>query len=68
MRGTEIEECCDETPLDGVLEFELGSEGGIGLREGFEFRDIVDGDREEGKTTTLPLEVEVSVFAIFVLW
>jgi hypothetical protein len=82
LRGTESEECCDETPLDGVLEFELGSDvrsgsiiGGLGLLDGLEFRDIADGDREDGKDDrdvlrlltaafVLPLELEVAVVSV----
>ena len=58
FRGALSDECCDETPLLGVFEFELGSDvrsvsimGGLGfgLREGRECRDIADGEREDGK-------------------
>ena len=73
FRGAERDECCDDTPLDGVLEFELGLEvrsvsimGGLGDLDGLECRDIADGDREEGKEErevrrlgALPLELVV---------
>jgi hypothetical protein len=56
FRGTEREECCEDMPLDGVFELELGSDvrsvsiiGGFGLLEGLEFRDIAEGDRDDGK-------------------
>lgn len=78
FRGAERDECCDDTPLDGVLEFELGLEvrsvsimGGLGDLEGLECRDIADGDREEGKEErevrrlgALPLELVVSVVPV----
>ena len=49
--------------------------GGLGLLEGLEFRDIADGDREEGKDErdvlrlftvafVLPFEVEVAVVSV----
>lgn len=48
-----MDECCEETPLEGVFEVELGSEvrsvsimGGLGDLDGL--RDIALGDREEG--------------------
>lgn len=54
FRGADSEECWEETPLEGVLELELGSEvrsvsiiGGLGLLEGR--LDIAEGEREEGK-------------------
>jgi hypothetical protein len=56
LLGADSEECRDDTPLEGVFEFELGSEvrlvsimGGFGLLEGLECLDMVEGDREEGK-------------------
>lgn len=56
MRGAEREECCEDGPLDGDFEFEVGSDvrsvsiiGAFGLLDGFEFRDIADGDRDLGK-------------------
>lgn len=67
----DIEECCDDTPLEGVLELELGSEvrsvsmaWGFGLLGGLEF-DMVDGGRDAGKderevlrgAPTLPCEL-----------
>ena len=70
--GADSDECCDDTPLEGVFEFELGFEvrsvsiiGGLGLLDGLECLDIVEGDREEGKderevrrfAPMLPLEV-----------
>lgn len=55
-RGAESEECCDDRPVDGVLDFELGSDdrsvsmiGGCGDREGREWFDICEGDLEAGK-------------------
>jgi hypothetical protein len=65
--GAESEECWDDTPLVGVFELELGSDvrsvsiiGGLGLLEGREFRDIVEGDRAGGNE-----EREVRRFALF---
>lgn len=53
---TESDECCDDMPVEGVFDFELGSEersvsmiGGCGDREGREWLDIWEGDREAGK-------------------
>jgi len=56
FRGADSDECWEETPLDGVFEFELGFEvrsvsimGGLGDLDGrLECRDMADGDREEG--------------------
>jgi hypothetical protein len=55
--GAERDECCEDTPLEGAFEFELGSDvrsvfilgGGLGLRDGLEFLDMIEGEREEGK-------------------
>lgn len=54
-RGSDIEECCDEWPLEGVLELELGSDvrsvsmaWGFGLLGGLEL-DMAEGDRVAGK-------------------
>lgn len=54
--GAERDECSDDTPLEGVFEFELGSDvrsvsimGGFGLLDGLDRLDMVEGDREEGK-------------------
>lgn len=33
-RGADRDECCDDTPLEGVLDFELGSETRSGSRAG----------------------------------
>ena len=56
FRGAESDECCDDMPLGGVFEFELGSDvrsvsiiGGFGDREGLECLDMVEGDREGGR-------------------
>lgn len=57
LRGPDCkDECCDDTPLEGVFEFELGSEvrsvsimGGFGDRDGLECLDMAEGDREDGK-------------------
>ena len=57
LRGADNDECCEETPLEGVLELELGSEvwsvsiiGGFGLLEGLGcLVDIAEGERLEGK-------------------
>lgn len=72
--GADKDECCDDTPLEGVFEFELGSDvrsvsimGGFGLLDGLECLDMVEGDREEGNdesevrrfTPMLPLELVV---------
>lgn len=75
LRIADKDECCDETPLEGVFEFELGSDvwsvsiiGGLGLLEGREcLADIAEGERLEGNddrdvlrlTPTEPLELEV---------
>ena len=55
-RGAESDECCDDRPVDGVFDFELGSDdlsvsamGGCGDREGREWFDICEGDLEFGK-------------------
>lgn len=49
------DECCEDKPIEGVLDLELGSEerstsrpGGNGDLEGREVCDICDTDREEG--------------------
>jgi hypothetical protein len=49
------DECCEDSPIEGVLDSELGSEtlsaskfGGSGDREGRDPCDICDADREEG--------------------
>lgn len=55
--GADSDECCDETPVDGVFDFELGFEersvsaigGGWGDRDGRDVLDIDEGDREAGK-------------------
>jgi hypothetical protein len=59
LRGAdrdECGECCEDMPLEGVFEFELGSDvrsvsiiGGFGLLDGLECLDMAEGDREEGK-------------------
>lgn len=43
LRGADNDECCDDTPLEGVFEFELGSDvrsvsimGGLGDLDGLE--------------------------------
>jgi len=70
---TERDECCDETPLEGVFEFDtLRSDvrsvsimGGFGDLDGLECLDIAEGLREDGKDesdvlrlgATLPLEL-----------
>jgi hypothetical protein len=74
-RGADKDECCEETPLEGVFEFELGFDvrsvsiiGGFGDLEGLERLDIVEGDREDGKderdvlrfAIVLPLEFHVA--------
>ena len=57
-RGADNEECWDETPLEGALEFEfeleLGSEvrstaAGLGDLEGLLCFDMMEGLLEEGK-------------------
>jgi hypothetical protein len=73
FRGAKSEECSEETPLDGVLELELGSDvrfvsiiGGLGLLEGLECLDISEADLDEGKedrdvlvfAPPLPLEMD----------
>lgn len=52
-RGARIDECCDEGPIEGVLDLELGSEvrsvsamGICGDLDGLELCDICDGERE----------------------
>jgi hypothetical protein len=72
--GADSDECCDDTPVEGAFEFELGLDirsvsiiGGLGLLDGLECLDMVEGDREEGKdesevrrlTPMLPLELVV---------
>lgn len=73
--GAERDECCDETPLEGVFEFDtLGSDlrsvsimGGFGDLDGLECLDIAEGLREDGKDesdvlrlgATLSLELHV---------
>ena len=54
-RGADKDECCEDSPLDGVFDLELGSEdlsaskpGGSGDREGRDVWDICEGDRDEG--------------------
>lgn len=49
------DECCEDSPIEGVLDLELGSEerstskpGGNGDFEGRETCDICDTEREEG--------------------
>jgi len=79
FRGTEREECCEDTPLDGVLEFELGLDvrsvsiiGGFGDLDGLEFRDMAEGDREDGNEerevlrfgAALPLELQVAAVSV----
>lgn len=74
MGGAETEECCEETPLDEVFElviesmceFLSASRGGFGDLDGLEFRDMSDGDRDDGKDeseargfSTLPFELVV---------
>lgn len=54
LRGADSDECWEDTPLEGVFEFELGSEvrsimGGLGDLEGLEFLDMSEGEREDGK-------------------
>lgn len=55
FRRPDKDECCEEMPLDGVFEFELGLDvrsvsiiGGFGDLEGLEWRDIAEGERDEG--------------------
>ena len=77
--GADSEECWEDIPLQGVFEFELGSEvrsvsimGGLGDLDGLlECLDIADGDLEEGKEDrdwwfagALPLELQVSVVPV----
>jgi len=79
FRGAERDECCEDTPLDGVFEFELGSEfrsvsiiGGLGDLDGLECRLIAEGEREEGNEDSevlrfagaLPLELQVAVVSV----
>jgi len=80
FRGAEREECCEEIPLDGVFEFELGFDvrsvsiiGGLGDLDGLlECRDMAEGDLEEGKDDSdvrrlagaLPLELQVSLVPV----
>jgi hypothetical protein len=79
FRGAERDECCEDTPLDGVFEFELGSEfrsisiiGGLGDLDGLECRLIAEGEREEGNEDNevlrfagaLPLELQVAVVSV----
>ena len=75
LRGADSDECWEETPLEGVLELELGSEvwsvsiiGGLGLLDGLGcLVDIAEGERLEGKddrevlrlTPAEPLEIVV---------
>lgn len=63
------DECCDEAPVEGVLDFELESRvrsvpedmtpaiGGCGERDGREWCDNCESDREEGKDDKEPLLV-----------
>lgn len=84
LRGAERDECWEETPLEGVFEFELGFEvrsvsiiGGLGDLEGLEWRDIADGDREEGneerdvrrfdRTLMFPLELWEAMVSVVVV-
>jgi hypothetical protein len=77
--GAERDECCDETPLEGVFEFELGLDpwsvsiiGGFGDRDGLECRDMAEGDLEDGNEdkevlrfgATLPLELRVPAVSV----
>lgn len=77
--GADSEECCEETPLEGVFPLELGFEvrsvsimGGFGDLEGLEWRDIVEGDLEDGKEERevlrcggmLPFELQVFLSAV----
>ena len=79
FRGADSDECCEDIPLDGVFEFELGSDvrsvsiiGGLGDLEGRECRDIVEGDREDGNDerdvlrlgAALPLELQVAAVSV----
>lgn len=78
LRGADKEECCDDTPLEEVFEFELGSDvrsvsimGGLGDLDGLECRDISEGDLEDGnedkdvlRCATLPLELRVTVVVV----
>jgi hypothetical protein len=78
LRGADKDECCEDTPLEGVFEFELGSEvrsvsimGGLGDLDGLECRDITEGDLEDGnedsdvlRCATLPLELRLAVFVV----
>lgn len=72
------DECCELTPVDGVLEFKLGFEvrsvsiiGGFGDLDGLEVLDIIEGLLEDGKedrealrlTAAAPFEVRVSLRA-----
>ena len=70
LLGAESEECCEDIPLEGVLEEALGSDvrfrsirGGFGDLEGLlECRDMVEGDLEEGNE-----DREVLRFAVVAL-
>jgi hypothetical protein len=79
FRGAERDECCEDTPLDGVFEVELGSEfrsvsimGGLGDLDGLECRLIAEGEREEGNEDSevlrfagaLPLELQVDMVSV----
>lgn len=83
FRGADSEECWDEIALEGVFELEFVSEvrlvsigwgGGLGDLEGLlEWRDIVEGDLEDGndesdvrrlRGAALPLELEVPVVSV----